>query len=351
MLNAEQAVGWDGRGSPTASSDLEELLRRAAQRAGQDGVPASVHDVLRAAVTSARDGGAAAVLLHAASDPQALERWASEPTMPLNMGAPPSLQLASLQPDIAGARLDQLEASMRALATEVAADRKAIVDMLAELQQDIRASRSDPPAALGEIQEALDSKVADLDRSISALSQRFETVRGFTAGAPDVEERLAALETRIGGQPPAIAEAVSYMLSQRHDEREAEVAQRLAAFEGTMRAQAERMEQASKTHEHDLSEVYEALVKIGTNQQTLGSTWRRGGWRTAATSASSTTGWRAWSRRCSPCCRVRGRKLRPQWLRRQPPSQSCTSMIRQRGASSAGCSGRRAYCRRVGATT
>jgi len=277
MLNAEQAAGWDGRGSPTASADLEELLRRAAQRAGQDGVPASVHDVLRAAVTSARDGGAAAVLLHAASDPQALERWASEPAMPLNMGAPPSLQLASLQPDIAGARLDQLEASMRALAAEVAADRKAIVDMLAELQQDIRASRSDPPAALGEIQEALDGKVADLDRSISALSQRFETVRGFTAGAPDVEERLAALETRIGGQPPAIAEAVSYMLSQRHDEREAEVAQRLAAFEGTMRTQAERMEQASKAHEHDLSEVYEALVKIGTNQQTLGSNleaWR-----------------------------------------------------------------------------
>lgn len=280
MLNAEQVVGWDGRGSPAASAELEELLRRAAQRAGQDGVPASVHDVLRAALASAREGGAAAVLLHAASDPQALERWATEPAMPLGMGAPPSLQLASLQPDAAdrfGTRLDQLETSMRALAAEVAADRKAIVDMLAELQRDIRASRSDPPAALGEIQVALDSKVADLDKSIAALSQRFETVRGFTEGAPDVESRLAALETRIGAQPPAIAEAVSYMLSQRHDEREAAVAQGLAAFEGTLRTQAERMEQATKAHEHDLSEVYEALVKIGTNQQTLGANLE--GWR------------------------------------------------------------------------
>jgi ATP-dependent Clp protease ATP-binding subunit ClpA len=281
LLNSEPTAGWDSRGSPTASAEFEDLLRRAAQRAGQDGVPASVHDVLRAAVTSAREGGVASVLLHAASDPQALERWASEPAMPLGMGAPPSLQLASLQPDSTdrvGARLDQLETSMRALAAEVAADRKAIVDILAELRQDIRSSRSDPPAALGEIQTALDEKVADLDRSISALSQRFETVRGFTEGAPDVESRLAALETRIGAQPPAIAEAVSFMLSQRRDERDAEVAQRLTGFEGTLRAQAERMEEASKAHEHDLSEVYEALVKIGTNQQTLGSNleaWRQ----------------------------------------------------------------------------
>jgi hypothetical protein len=86
------------------------------------------------------------------------------------------------------------------------------------------------------------------------------------------------LETRIGAQPPAIAEAVSFMLSQRRDERDAEVAQRLTGFEGILRAQAERMEEASKAHEHDLSEVYEALVKIGTNQQTLGSNleaWRQ----------------------------------------------------------------------------
>jgi hypothetical protein len=37
------------------------------------------------------------------------------------------------------------------------------------------------------------------------------------------------------------------------------------------------MEEATKTHERDLSEIFEALVKLGTNQQTLGNNleaWR-----------------------------------------------------------------------------
>ena len=51
----------------------------------------------------------------------------------------------------------------------------------------------------------------------------------------------------------------------------------MVAIEEIVRAQAERMEEASKTHERDLGEIFEALVKLGTNQQTLGNNleaWR-----------------------------------------------------------------------------
>jgi hypothetical protein len=47
--------------------------------------------------------------------------------------------------------------------------------------------------------------------------------------------------------------------------------------EDLLRGQTERMLEATKTHERDLGEVFEALVKLGTNQQTLASNleaWR-----------------------------------------------------------------------------
>ena len=52
---------------------------------------------------------------------------------------------------------------------------------------------------------------------------------------------------------------------------------RLAELESMVRAQTERMEDAGKAHERDLHEIFEALVKLGTNQQTLANNleaWR-----------------------------------------------------------------------------
>lgn len=259
MSTAEPGAAWDGRGSPPVAPEFEELLRRAAARAGQDGVAASVQDVMRAVLSGGREAGIAALLLHAAADPQSLERWAAEPALPLHLGAgaPQSLQLASLQPDVTeklGARLDQVEQAMRALV-----------------------------AGLAGIQQGVDGRIAEIGASIARLAERFDAVRAFSSDAPDVDGRLAALETRITAQPPAIAEAVSYMLGQRNGGDEdappasGAVAERLRSLEATLRAQTERMDEVSKTHEHDLTEVYEALVKIGGNQQTLASnleTWR-----------------------------------------------------------------------------
>jgi hypothetical protein len=262
---------WDGRGAPSASPELEDLLRRAAGRAGQDGAATTVHDILRAVLNGGRETGLAAIVLHAAADPQALERWAAEVQLPLHMGAPPSLQLAQLQPDAVeklSGRIEQMEAGMRALVAEVSADRKAMLDLLGELQEEMRAART-ATAGVADVRQSL-------QEGIAALQQ-------VRAATPDVDGRLAALETRITDQPPAIAEAVAYMLGQTADGAESAIAgtggiaTKLADVETALRAQAERMEEAGKTHEHDLSEIYEALVKIGANQQTLAAnleTWR-----------------------------------------------------------------------------
>jgi hypothetical protein len=262
---------WDGRGVPSASPELEDLLRRAASRAGQDGAATTVHDLLRAVLNAGRETGLASIILHAAADPQGLERWAMEAQLPLHMSAPPSLQLAQLQPDVVeklAGRMEQMEASMRALVAEVSADRKAMLDLLGELQEEMRSART---ATAGN---------ADLGQSLQEGIAVLDQVR---TSSPDVDGRLAALETRITAQPPAIAEAVAYMLGQKADgigggiEGAGGIATKLADVETALRAQAERMEEAGKTHEHDLSEIYEALVKIGANQQTLATnleTWR-----------------------------------------------------------------------------
>ena len=55
------------------------------------------------------------------------------------------------------------------------------------------------------------------------------------------------------------------------------LADRLAAVEDLLRGQTERMQEATKLQERDLGEIFEALVKLGTNQQTLANNleaWR-----------------------------------------------------------------------------
>ena len=62
--------------------ELENVLRRAAGRAGQDSVPASVHDLMRAVLSYGREASATALLLRCANDPQQLERWAARIAAP-----------------------------------------------------------------------------------------------------------------------------------------------------------------------------------------------------------------------------------------------------------------------------
>jgi hypothetical protein len=274
---AAEAPAVGGRG-PRTSPEVENVLRRAAGRAGQDSVPASVHDLMRAVLSYGREAHATALLLRCANDPQQLERWAAESPRP-------HYAVASLQPGIAQellGRLESVETAMRNIAAEVAADRKAMLDLMGEIQHELRSARQDSaqPAIV------LD-KIDDVGKSVSGLTERFEAIR--TIGPGDaVAVRLTALESKLSEQPSAIADAIAYMLNKRRGDAEGplqltaedsagSMTEKLASLEAVVRAQSERVDDAAKAHERDLNEIFEALVKLGTNQQTLASNleaWR-----------------------------------------------------------------------------
>jgi hypothetical protein len=276
---AAEAPAVGGRG-PRTSPELENVLRRAAGRAGQDSVPASVHDLLRAVLSYGREATATALLLRCANDPQQLERWAAE--SPRQHYAVASLQPAVAQ-ELLG-RLESVETAMRAIAAEVAADRKAMLDLMGEIHHELRSAREDSVTAQPAI--VLD-KIEDVGRSVSGLTERFEAIR--TIGPGDaVAVRLTALESKLSEQPSAIADAIAYMLNGRRagtdeplqltaEDSAGSLTDKLASLEAIVRAQSERVDDAGKAHERDLNEIFEALVKLGTNQQTLASnleSWR-----------------------------------------------------------------------------
>jgi hypothetical protein len=173
---------------------------------------------------------------------------------------------------------------MQTLAAEVAADRKAMLELMGEIQHELRTVREEGVAARESI---VLEKIDDVGRSVSGLTERFEAIRAF--GPSDgLAGRITAIESKLSEQPSAIADAIAYMLNERRagadeplqltaDGRTGTAADKLAELEAVVRAQAERMEEARKGHEHDLNEIFEALVKLGTNQQTLASnleSWR-----------------------------------------------------------------------------
>jgi hypothetical protein len=288
---AEAAPGAGPARPPRSSIEIENMLRRAAGRAGQDSVPASVHDVLRVLLTSGRESPATALLLRSANDAEQLERWAAEPVpalLGLQTGYGATPQPAAVQ-ELVG-RLDAMEQRMQALVADVAADRKALLDLVGEIRQEMRAGRAQgdnnqPAAQIAAMSEKLD----ETNRAVVQLAERFGAIRVFAPGEQaDLGGRLGALEGKLADQPSAIANAVSIMLAERQPGADAmpphttadaanPLADRLAAVEDLLRGQTERMHEAAKMQERDLGEVFEALVKLGTNQQTLANNleaWR-----------------------------------------------------------------------------
>ena len=254
-------------------------------RAAADGVAASIHELMRALLGDMREKPAAHLLLRAASDPAELERWAAQPAAAFRAEAPAgALQTATAQALMA--RLEAMETALRALAAEAAADRQAMLDLLAESQREFRAARTQEAAASA-------TRLDDLTQSVARLADRFEAIRVFAPGDAglDMPGRLSALEAKLATQPSAIADAVAFMLDARRagaagEEQAPDPAgDRLADLEARLRAQADhvtdhmtdRLEEAAKARERDRDELHEALVKLGTNQQTLANNleaWR-----------------------------------------------------------------------------
>src|SRR5581483_6930445 len=297
---------------------------------------ASLHDLVRTVLCVDPQSPAAALLMEAAADPQRLERWRDEP----RRETPGSAALlaepqSALAHEALREHLAQLEAAVRSLRTEVAADCKAVGDFLREARSDLQALRGEPGRAahveaalqalreeiaedrralldlLGETRSELQALRADAGRSAGtvgteAVEALIDTKLGHIGtAAASLAERLPAIdklaqagdvrEEAIAGRMEAhaqgIAEKVAGSIAARFAEAEAAVrrlqedterrlsssGERQIALEASVRAQLQSAEDAGKTHERDLAEIHQALLKLGASQQTLGenfAAWR-----------------------------------------------------------------------------
>jgi hypothetical protein len=268
-----------GNRGPHASAELETLLRRAAGRAGQDSVPASIQDLLRAMLDHRGELPSTALLLRSASDLPQLERWAAAGRTHILQ---PGSTMAPMVARELVARLETLETTMRTLVAEAASERKAMLHMLGELQYELRAARQENVQPVIVIE-----RIEGLGKSIMGLVERFDAMRTL-APASTAEARLAALEIRLADQPGAIANAIAYMLDERRaaepeplqltatDSHGTEVGQKLEALETMLRAQWERMGEGRQVHER-LNELFATVTKLVSDQQTLADnldSWR-----------------------------------------------------------------------------
>jgi hypothetical protein len=272
-------------GAPRTSKEMEEILRRASAFAGERKVSATVADLLRAVLSLGRKAPTTMLLMRAATDPAALERWRDEPRRDASQGLSADASArAGARPNMADAlfkRLDSMEAALRALQTEIASERKAVAEALAQREEML------PTAGIEQVQAVASELESRISEAMTSFGDRLSVIDKLpaTENLAYMGARLDLIEKQLAGQGKEVAEAVSNALLEhliKAEEGKAtptvvEGSDRLAALEATIEGHLQRSDEASKTHEHSLAEIYEALVKLGTNQQTLASnlnTWR-----------------------------------------------------------------------------
>lgn len=308
------AAPADAKTEPDTSEELESTLRRAADLAHERGALAGVADVVRTILAAGRDSTTVALLTRASSDPQRLERWREEARR-----REPSLTevlRAAQTPDASPAimaRLDALEAALKALGAESNHERRSTHDMLRQVHDALQVLSEPKTQALLErtdvkthallertdqLKGAIDSRLGDLSDLVLALDDRVQGLSKVPERPQeDMQARFDKLEQRLAEQSNELGRAVTPALSERLgqvvSERLAQLSERIGSVETkglpadviekigqldvAVRAQLLSAEELAKTHERDLSEIYEALVKLGSNQQTLANnlnTWR-----------------------------------------------------------------------------
>jgi hypothetical protein len=333
------------RTDPISDEELVATLRRASDRAAERGALAGVVDLLRVIVIASRDNATVALLTRASSDPTKLERWREEALRrePHAASHPRPGHGSESSPAIL-ARIDALEQTMRALASDSGSERRSAVDLLRNVQDavaSLHASHTSMMPALDrtdEVKSAIDTRVHDLSELVLALDERLATLTpGSGLPLTEMTDRLDRMEQRFHDQAgefqklelrfqeqghelaksvtPALAERLSQLMSERLGEAEttltrladlanspqllsapansgeqavvhmpalaseppALLVEKLDGMELVVRSHLQSAEEQAKTHERDLHEVYEALVKLGSNQQTLANnlnTWR-----------------------------------------------------------------------------
>jgi len=294
----------DADGSPQASAAFADTLCRAADQAAKRHALTGVDDVIRTMLGGGPGSPVAALLYGAATDPQRLERWRDAPLRAaLSSAAPEAVAAAAtgpLPPDLVDAmlgRLDTVAARVEAVQAQLAADRQALGDLLRDVRSALEALGGEGgPAGAGlpRAVEALQGKLGELEKSVGGLGQRLAGIDKL-AGASDawraLGNRMEAIEGRIGTQTRDLANRITEALADRLGGTETGLKQlkeeteklwssngeRQIALEASVRALLQAAGDAGKQHERDVNEIYQALVKLGANQQTLGdnfTAWR-----------------------------------------------------------------------------
>jgi hypothetical protein len=361
-IAAEMPAGAIERADPPpASAAFADVLGRAADQAAKRRAPTSLADVIRTLLNGGPASPAAVLLLRAATDSQRLERWRDEPrrealasVQPANGAEAPAPQSSAGVVEALREHLGHVEAALRALTEEVAADRRAVgdlmrdvrselpalralrdevgadrkafgdllrdvwselpalrvlrdeasadrkvvADLLREVRSELQAVRSGGSHAISSlgidaVDALLDTKLGGLGKAASELAERLPAIDRLMTGdsSQNLLARLEAAEERIELRALEAADKVASGLAERLERTEASLrrlqeasdrhwtsgGERQIALEASVRAQLQTAEEANKAYERHLGEIYQALVKLGANQQTLGdnfATWR-----------------------------------------------------------------------------
>ena len=256
VIASEIPVGLaHSQSAPRASAEFEDVLRRASDQAsGQPGNRvASVHDLLWVLLNYNREIPAIALLLRHAAGWQSWD-WpnrapsrdtardeprrvrASERPVervsdrrPVRQAPPPSYVAAAQnyvsEPRDRGAqangsnsdaiqsRLDQMEQSMRAMHGEMSADRRALTDLIRDLQRDVQnsgalAGGSDGSALVEQLRAVeanVEDRLGDLARTAGALTERLQGLEKSVSGSVQegsrnwltVGDRLKSLDKMV----------------------------------------------------------------------------------------------------------------------------------------------------------
>jgi predicted signal transduction protein with EAL and GGDEF domain len=194
-------------------------------------------------------------------------------------------------------RLDAMASSLKSLVAQSAADRQASSALLRDAQAALQAlgGAGTPTARVGsDAVEALSGKLGEVEKMLGVVANRLAGIDGLASTGDawqELRERTSAIEGRLGTQALDIANRVGAALAERLEgaqsglrqlEEETEKrwssnGERQIALEAAVRAHLQSAEASAKKHERDLNEIYQALVKLGANQQTLGdnfTAWR-----------------------------------------------------------------------------
>lgn len=276
--------------APHSSAELERVLRQASERAIERHAAASVEDVLRAILAGGRSAPAAALLLAAAAAPDELERWRDTVWLQPSQEAlvaqePPSQALTQ-----AVERLVALDASLREVHGEVAADRRRMSRLIRDIQNELQTLRTEGigkaaeqpgPEQMQAFEGAIEKRLTGLDQMVSALDARLSSVDQL---APRPEVNLAEIENIMARAVHAFSDRLQQTESalQRLQDESARhwgaASERLVTLEAMVRAQLQSMDDSSRKHEHDLGEVYSSMVKLSGSHEALSSNlegWQR----------------------------------------------------------------------------